>query len=247
RFSSLRIDKDGNAHVAYVADDGAKYPLKYSFWDHSLHKWFGMTVDESASYSSLALDSKQHPHISYADYGTTNGAKLKYASWDGTSWRKETIPLNAEIIAYYTSIVLDAHDNPSISFYEYDGPKGTEFRVRMRVVTKDAGYWQVKTVDGQNQSGKFNALAIDQQGQLRLAYANVNALTAGVRYGYWDGKSWKLELVDGREQNNQENVGYSVCIALDKEGNPHLSYMNYSSPAVKYAVRKNGRWQTQVI
>src|SRR5437870_4733766 len=82
---------------------------------------------------------------------------------------------------------------------------------------------------------------------MHLAYANVNALTASVRYGYWLGQSWKLERVDGREQNNTELVGYSVCIALDKEGNPHMAYMNYSNPALKYAVRKNGQWRTQVV
>jgi hypothetical protein len=245
KFTSLKADKGGSVHVASVAEDG--HLLKYSFWDHSLKRWFTMTVDQDASFCSIALDSKQHPHISYADFGTTNGAKLKHAYWDGTSWVKETIPLNAEIIAYYTSIVLDKNDNPSISFYEYTGPKGTDFRVRMRVVTKTAGYWQVRTVDGDNQSGKFNALAMDAQGHIHLAYANVSALTAGVRYGYWDGKSWKLDLVDGREQNNTDLVGYSVCITLDKDVNPHLAYMNYSHPALKYAVRERGQWRTQVV
>jgi hypothetical protein len=117
----------------------------------------------------------------------------------------------------------------------------------MRVVTRTGSYWQVRTVDGDNQSGKFNDVAADAKGYLHLAYANVNALTASVRYGYWNGKSWNLEMVDGREQNNQEDVGYSLCITLDKQGDPHLSYMNYSNPNVKYAVRKSGRWETQVV
>jgi len=246
RFSSLRIDKDGNAHVAFVVDD-PKYTLKYGFWDHAIKRWFVMPVDEGASFCSLTLDSKHRPHISYTDYGTMSGSKLRYAYWDGASWIKQAVPLNADIISFYTSIVLDANDNPTISFYEYTGPRGTDFRVRLRTVTKNASYWQVGTVDGQNQSGKFNALAIDAQGHMHLAYANVNSLTAGMRYAYWDGTSWNLEILDGHEQNNQENVGYSVCIALDREGNPHLSYSNYTNPAVKYAVRKNGQWQTQIV
>ena len=247
RFSSLKIDKAGNAHVVFVVDDGEHYPLKYGFWDHSLKRWFFMTVDGNASFSSLVLDSKQRPHISYADYGTMNGCKLRYAYWDGAAWKKQAIPINAEIVAYYTSIVLDRNDRPSISYYEYTGPKGTDFRVRMRVVTFTGAYWQVITVDGQNQSGKFNAMDIDAQGHLHLAYANVNAMTAGMRYGFFDGKSWSVEVFDGHEQNNEQNVGYSTCLALDKDGNPHVSYLNYTKPAVKYAVRKNGRWQTQVV
>ena len=155
KFSSLKIDKYGNAHVAYVTEDGS-YSLKYAFWDHATKRWFIMTVSQNASYCSLALDSKQHPHISWADFGVVNGSKLRYAYWDGQSWNTQAIPLNAETIGYYTSLVLDADDHPSISFYEYNGPAGTEFRVRMRNVTWNGQYWAARTVDGDNQSGKFN-------------------------------------------------------------------------------------------
>jgi hypothetical protein len=246
KFSSMKIDADGNAHLAYVADDGRE-SLRYAFWDHSVKRWFLMTVAERASFTSLVLDSKQRPHISYADAGSIIGSKLQYVRWDGTSWKKQTVPLSADMVAYYTSIALDANDNPSMSFYEVEGPRGSGFRVRMRVVTWTGKYWQLRTVDGQNQSGKFNALAIDTRGRTHLAYANVNATTAGARYAFWDGNSWNLESVDSREQNDMLYVGYGICIAVDKDGNPHMSYMNYSNPAVKYAVRKDGRWQTQVV
>lgn len=247
KFSSLKVDKTGNVHVAYVVDDG-KDSLKYAFWDHVLGRWFIMTVAERASFSSLVLDSKQHPHISYADSGTIIGCKLRYAYWDGTSWKNQAVPLAADTIAYYTSIKLDGSDNPSISFYEYNGPRGTAFRVRCRIVTWNGKYWDVTTIDGENQSGKFNSLGIDVNGYLHLAYANVNTHTAGVRYAYWDGKSWQLEVVDD-VNSSHSLVGFSVCMVVDKEGNPHLSYTTYgASPAsVKYAVRKGGRWQVQVM
>jgi hypothetical protein len=246
RFSSLAIDRDTNAHVAYVLDDG-RNTLKYGFWDHSLKRWFLMNVADNASFCSLTLDSKQHPQISFVDYGTMAGSKLRYAHWDGKAWTVIAVPLSAETIAYYTSIVLDANDNPTISFYEYNGPKGTDFRVRLRTVTWNGKFWAVQTIDGENQSGKFNAMVRDQQGSIHLAYANVNTMTASTRYAHWDGKSWSLETVDGKAQNQEENVGYSMCIAIDREGNPHLSYMNYTSPALKYAVRINGKWEVQTI
>jgi hypothetical protein len=206
-----------------------------------------MTVAEGASFPSLVLDSKQHPQISFADSGTIRGCKLRYAHWDGTSWTKEVIPLAADTVAYYTSIVLDAKDNPSVSFYEYDGPRGTDFRVRMRVVAREDGYWQVRTVDGQNQSGKFNSMDIDTQGHIHLAYANVNAGTAGMRYAFWNGQKWTAEEVDGRAQNNGELVGFSAFILLDKKGDPHITYTNYTTPTIKYAVRRNGTWQAEAV
>ena len=153
------------------------------------------------------------------------------------------------MIGYYTSIVLDRNDYPSISFYEYRGPKGSEISVRMRTVTFNGKYWEALTVDGDNQSGKFNSMVMDSQGQKHLAYANVSAITAGVRYAFWDikGKLSRLEIVDDRQQNNTELVGHSLCMAVDKQGNPHLTYLNYSRPTVKYAVRKDGRWSVEPI
>lgn len=245
RYTSLKIDKQGNAHLVYVVDDG-KDTLKYAFWDHVLRRWFTEKVAEGASFSSLALDSQQHPHISWADYGTVHGCKLHHAYWDGTSWKVQAIPLAAETVAYYTSIALDANDNPSISYYEYDGPRGTEFRVRMRVVTWTGHNWQVTTADGSNQSGKFNSLAIDTRGMLHLAYANVNAGTAGLRYGVWDGDSWRTEEADGRFGGNLDYVGHGVAMVLDSNGDPHVSYLNSTKPSVRYAVRKNGKWVVEV-
>jgi hypothetical protein len=246
KFSSLRIDTSGNAHVAYVSEDGAN-SLKYAFWDHGLKRWFVMTVAKDASFSSLALDSKQRPHISYADFGMSSGAKLRYAHWDGAAWHKEELPLNSDTVGYYTSIGLDANDYPSISFYEYRGPKGTEISVRLRIVTWNGKFWEVKTLDGENQSGKFNSLAVDFRGHVHVAYANVNALTAGMRYAYWDGRSWSLEAFDGRQENATMLVGYSTCVALDKDANPHVTYMNYSTPTLKYAVRRAGHWEVQAV
>ena len=246
KFTSLKIDKDGNAHLAYIADDG-RDSLKYAFWDHAIKRWFTMTIAEGASFSSLALDSKERPHISWADFGSVPGCRLQYAYWDGTSWKKQAVPLQAETIAYYTSLVLDANDNPSMSFYEYDGPRGSPFRVRMRVVMWNGKYWQVSTVDGDNQSGKFNAMAADAAGHLHLAYANVNPGAANMRYGFWDGMSWHTEEVDGMAQNNLGYVGQAACIVLDQAGNPHLSYMNNTNATVKYAVSENSRWTTEVV
>lgn len=245
KFSSLQIDRDGNAHLAYVAENST-HPLRYAFWDHALKRWFVMTVAEHASFTSMVLDSKQRPQISWADFGSMVGCKLRYARWDGTKWLKQAVPLAADTVAYYTSIALDAQDAPSISFYELDGPPGSGFRVRMRVVTFAGNHWEVQTVDGQNQSGKFNALAMDPKGILHLAYANVNALTAGARYAYRSDGVWHVEVVDDLSQGLQY-YGHGLCIALDKQGGPHISYLNSSNPAVKYAFRKGGKWVVEVV
>lgn len=246
RYTSLRVDSHGNVHVAYVVEDG-HYTLKYSFWDHDLKRWFTMPIGGGASFCALTLDSKERPYISWADQGTSSGTKLRYAFWDGTAWQIRAIPLNSDVIAYYTSIALDREDHPSLSFYEYRGPQGTELVDRMRVVSWTGKYWAVRTVDGENQSGKFNSLVADSQGRLHLAYANVGGMTAGMRYALWDGKSWNPEVIEGLHENNGMYVGYGASLAVDEQGNPHLSYMNDSNGLVKYAVKKNGLWHIEAI
>src|SRR6185369_4469952 len=88
RFSSLRLDKLGNAHIC--SSSPAYNTLAYSFWDHVTNRWFTSVIDASSGFCSLALDSQQHPHISYIGYGT---GKLKYAYWTGNSWIKQDIEI----------------------------------------------------------------------------------------------------------------------------------------------------------
>src|ERR1700730_13047733 len=33
KYSSMKIDKDGNLHVVYMVEDGDRNPIKYGFWD----------------------------------------------------------------------------------------------------------------------------------------------------------------------------------------------------------------------
>jgi len=240
--SSMKIDRDGNIHLCYVGGQGRV--LKYAFWDHSNSRWFTMEVDSGPNACSLALDSKQHPHICYADRGTAYGSKLRYAHWDGARWQKEAIHLNSEVIASYSSIGLDANDNPTIAFYEYRGAPGSSNRIRLRTVMWNGKYWGVTTVDGQEGSGKMNNMAVDSKGHLHLAYANV--ASGEMRYAFWDGRAWTLDSIEGREQT-QNYVGLMCAIVTDKANQPHVVYLNGTTLQVKYAERLNGRWTNEVV
>ena len=105
KYSSLRIDQYGNAHI--VSFDYPQWTIWYNFWDHKLNKWFSTPLDNGSGFCSMVLDSKQRPHISYPEYGT---GKLRHVYWDGSSWIKETIRIRTRIISYYTSITLDSMD-----------------------------------------------------------------------------------------------------------------------------------------
>jgi hypothetical protein len=244
KYTSLKVDTFGNVHVAYAIDDNNHYPLRYAFWDHTTQRWFKMTVDQNIGTCSLTLDSKQHPHISYTDFA---GGRLKYAHWDGAKWNVEVVPINAENIDYYQSIALTPDDHPNISFYEYRGPKDSGLRIRLRVVMWNGKYWELRTVDSDQGSGKFNAMAADSQGHLHLAFANVSAGTGGMRYAFWDGHQWTVTILEGEKENHGHGVGWSCNIAVDKQGTPHMTYVDEVENLVKYAVLRDGQWQIHVI
>ncbi|MCC6536724.1 MAG: hypothetical protein IT162_04190 [Bryobacterales bacterium] len=242
KSSEVRVDAEGNLHVVYVVDEGNRHPLKYAFWDRAHKKWFAMQIAELAATASLALDSQQRPHISVVDYGTASGSKLRYLYWNGKAWVKEAIPLSSDVIAYFSSIALDSQDRPSISFYEYRGPRDSEIRIRLRNVSKTAGYWQVRTVDPQEGSGKFNCMVAGGKNQLVIAYANVATGTTGLRLATWKDGVWRSEVVESGEGTTGETVGFSACVALDADGDPHVTYSNASRPGIRYASRKQGKW-----
>lgn len=242
RHSSLRFDKFGNAHVAYILEN-SEHPLKYGFWDHNLGRWFTMVVSKSASFCALTLDSKQHPHISYADYGTGKGSKVRYFYWDGDAWKTRPIEVNSDVVAYYTSIGLDANDYPTISYYEYEGP-GSGFALRLKAVSWNGMYWEGRTVDPTPGSGKFNSLASGPAGSIHVAYANVRADNASLRYGHWNGQSWDTEILEGLRM---PFYTFSVAMTVDGSDNPHIVYTDTANLLIKYASRRNGKWELQAV
>jgi hypothetical protein len=237
-FSSLRIDSHGNAHVSYV--DQVNHLLRYGFWDHVSDRWFTDTLDKSAGFCSLALDSSDLPHISYLDYGS---GRLKYAHWNGKAWQKTAIPINAKVIDYYTSIGLDQEDSPRISYYEYWGT-GEDYRLNLREVAWNGAFWQVRTVDTTPGGGKFNSMAMDSRGNPQIAYANVRAEHAGMRYAHWNGQAWEVEVLVGIKEPHPT---YSESLALDKNDVPHIAYTDLVDNIVKYATKSDGKWILQPV
>lgn len=237
-FSSMKFDIYGNAHVSYL--DPSENLLRYAFWDHLVKKWFTTNLDKSAGFCTLVLDSQQHPHISYHAWG----GGLMYAHWDGSVWQKQKISISAREVGFYTSIALDKNDNPTISFYETISADNS-LVVRLRSVTWNGNFWALTTVDSTLGSGKFNSIAMDSKGYPHIAYANVNYENASLRYAHWNGESWKTEILEG--EGMPGSTCYSVSMVLDKADNPHITYTDIPHYLVKYATKKDGHWNLEVV
>jgi hypothetical protein len=233
KFTSLKLDRYGNAHVAHV--DGFEGILRYSFWDRALDKWFSTDLDRGAAFCSLVLDSKQRPHISFPA-----GTGVVHRYWDGEKWQKQFADVHARVINYFTSIVLDANDYPSISFYEEAGAGDAE--LRLRIVVWNGTFWDLKTIDPTHGSGKFNSMAMNSQGHPEIAIGNVEYMNLSLRYARWNGEAWKVEILD-----NTASSKWSVAMVLDKNDSPHIVYTDVGARMIKYVAKRAGKWEIQAV
>jgi len=114
----LALDHAGRPHISYCKIPGSYCDeLRYARWDGA--QWHISTLEgggQTGFYTSLALDSADHPHISYLN--ADEGYVLRYARWDGTAWQIETVDSNAGS-GYYTSLILDSAGRPRISHYDF--------------------------------------------------------------------------------------------------------------------------------
>jgi hypothetical protein len=110
-YTSLALDASGRPHIGYGGHDAGYSCLKHAWYDGM--DWRTEIVDgNGGSLISLALDSLDHLHISYASHGGP-----KYARYDGARWRVATIEAGGSRSDYCAnSLALDGTDRPHIAY-----------------------------------------------------------------------------------------------------------------------------------
>lgn len=89
--------------------------------------------------------------------------------------------------------------------------------------------WHIETVDSESQC-QFTSLSLGSSGNPHISY---NEWWGGLKYAFWNGSYWEIEVVDSTDL-----VGSYNSLALDSSGNPHISYSG-EDWNLKYA------WQTE--
>ena len=75
-----------------------------------------------------------------------------------------------------------------------------------------------------------------------------NDTHAQLWYGYFDGSTWQIELVDGPGFDTGGQIAAStVDMVIDTAGNPHIVYGYSDVPGdVRYATKSGGVWTREV-
>jgi uncharacterized repeat protein (TIGR01451 family) len=194
--TSLGLDPEGRPHVAYY-DDG----LEHAYRDAG--GWHVEMVDGGARAGyrpSLAVDSQGFVHIAYEDW---DAFAIKHAYQDAAGWHIEVVD-SARTPCYDASLALDAGDRAHVTYTCDDVP---------RYAYWDAGGWYTETMP-------FGTRTLALSGDGRAHIATGDGLPdGGLRYAYRDAQGWHAEMVA-----EPGNVFLDVSLAVDRRGDPHLTY-----------------------
>jgi hypothetical protein len=208
-YTSHVLESKDKVHIAYF--DYINGDLKYA--KPGPDGWLIERVDQEGTvgqYLSIAKDEGQKLYISYRDQGKN---RLKMAVLDGNRWNIEVVD-NEPFASIDTSLFIDSSGKVYISYYNFN-------MGYLKLATRDTNQWKIEIVDdGQKQSnavGGFSSVKVDYRGRIHISY--IDSVNGLLKYATKQNDIWNIEVAD-----DSEFVSNFTSLALDKEGNPYISY-----------------------
>lgn len=234
RHLSLALDSFDRPHISYIDYTSSYTTLNYAWWDGTA--WQIETVDTfeeswTSPYTSIALDSNDHPHIGYSDFIGTNWY-VKYAYWTGTEWQIETVVMDGNTL-WLEALALDSNDLPHIAY--------TTDRYEVWYARWTGLEWVRELVDPNLESAMD--IAVDSNGYAHISYYAAPS-TPGptiLKCAQKTNTGWLIEIVDSTPAN-----GATTSIALDPVGKPRISYSD-GSVGLKYAEWTGTVWSKDIV
>ena len=219
------IDANDHIHLAYTTYTSWDETLVYMNYDGT--GWTDTVLSNSAHFGpiGIAVDSNNHPHISYAVDGADYcGNGLRIASFTGTAWSHTTVAAGNNR-GCESAIVIDESDNIYIAYQDRTTSK-------LMLATDKSGSWDSYLVEqGSSQlyTGYMASMALDQNGQFHIAHFDDK--NDDLRYSTGSPSTgWNTELLD-----SSGHTGRDPSIAVDAANQPHIVYHTWSSQNLKYA------------
>jgi hypothetical protein len=235
-YNSLAIKQTGERGVAWYNHSRNGYDhfnLWYSRWNEQTGTWIEEVVDppdDSRGYAtgvgiSLAFDPASGcPAISY---GCVNFHKLKFASFNGTTW--DLVELSTNDVSYPdTSLAFDSEGNPAFSYFQ-DTPG-------LYYAHRDGATWALNPVDTTANVGKSSSLSFGAGGRPVISYYDES--NGDLKLARYNGGSWESAVVD-----SEGDVGLRTSLRIKASGRVGIAYYDVTNGNLKYAEGGTLEWQ----
>jgi hypothetical protein len=237
-FPSVVVDRNGGVHASYIKIGEG---VKYAFRAPDSAKWFNLPIGAKAEegFTRIAMDADGNPNICFTAYES-----LGYAQYKGGEWYQQKIAENFGVISYTCPLAIAPNGTKYLTWYQYMS-RDRELFLHLRYASLQSGAWLAKTIDFEGETGKWNSLVLDPQGNPHIGYS---AWRRGeLRYASWNGKSWSFDIVDsrGRDDANAGPPCMAVSLALAADGTPMLSY--FQDQTLKFARKQGNIWKKDSV
>jgi hypothetical protein len=234
-YSSIVLDDEDNPHIAFheAVDDDLEYAYHNgTTWDISELE----TNNSTGHQVSMVIDSNGNSHISFVD---VTAQQLKYANnaaeggvWNITSLAQ--VGIHTASTHGRTSIALGLLDDPQITYYD--------------AATTSLGYifhngtgWESQIIDDNDDVGQFSSMSVGPDGGVHVAYHD--STNDDLKYYFSSGII--SEIVALAVGTNTDSAS-PPDIALDSQGNPHITYVDHSTGNLIY-MQYNGTWNSEIV
>ncbi len=234
KFSSLRVDLSGLAHISYMDEkyDGLKYAYDTG------NGWAIEEIDSRLApnfrfggFSSLVLDGSGNPYISYQDWQNFNLLMASPAVGGSCSepgcrscgpsgsWQCRIVD-SADDTGWFTSI---GRSNSALMISYYDSTNGDLHYAE----SSNGRSWSRDTLVSSGDVGLFTSLAVDTNGYPGISYYTASSgLFSFIRY---NGSGWTNSgIIYGGE------LGPFSSLQISQNFNvPYISYFSETSDQLK--------------
>ena len=235
---SIALEPDGTPHVVYRDKPGPGADIVHA--EKVGLVWVPLVIDDAGptgGYTSIAVDPIGLAHVTY--YNSLVGGELYYAA-ENNAFFPELVATGAAGTSNSIAISDLFGKSPRVSYFD-----GFDLYFAVR---SPAGVWTSTLVDAAlaSGSGAGTSIALDARGFSHISYVDASGGVGSYDLLYATNVTgaWVSSVVDAAPIGSP---GIFNDIAIDADGDPHISYNGFTSVGLRYASRTAGVWTIERI